>query len=143
MSQTAALDRRVGYAAKRLTQAFRAAGDGGLRAHGMTMPQYAVLAALATEPGLSNSELARRCFVTRQTMNELLTGLQTAGLVSRAAHPDHGRVQQTELTPAGRAAAGRGDSVVAAIERQMTGGLSERQERQLLDLIAICTANLG
>jgi DNA-binding MarR family transcriptional regulator len=136
------LDGRVAYAAKRFQQVVRSAGDRALRPLGLTMPQYAVLAVLAELPGLSNSELSRRCFVTRQTMNGLLVGLQDAGLISRAAHPLHGRVQQTRLTPAGRDAAQRGHSAVAAVEEQMTAGLTDSQESELLELMLVCIANL-
>ncbi len=136
------IDSRIGYAAKRLQQALRAAADEVLRPIGLTMPQYAALAALADQPGLSNSELARRCFVTRQSMNELLAGLQLAGLVTRARHPRDGRVQPTQLTTAGRRLAKQADSAMLAIEEKMTAGLSAAQRRLLLDLLGACTANL-
>lgn len=136
------LDHRVGYAAKRLQQAVRTAGDQVLRPIGLTMPQYAVLAVLTERPGLSNSELARACFVTRQTMNELLVGLQRAGLVSREAHPRDGRVQRIELTDVGRDLAGRGTSALAGVEERLTVGLTDAQRQQLLELMRICTRNL-
>ncbi|MBA3339347.1 MAG: MarR family transcriptional regulator, partial [Geodermatophilaceae bacterium] len=94
MSQVAEdIDQRIGYIVKRLQQGLRVAADEVLRPLGLTMPQYAALFALTTRPGLSNSELARRCFVTRQTMNDLLAGLQRADLITRAAHPHDGRVR--------------------------------------------------
>lgn len=136
------LDRRVGYAAKRLQQALRTAGDRALRPGGLTMPQYAVLSVLAERPGLSNSELARRCFVTRQTMNGLLAGLVAAGLVARAAHPRDGRVLRTELTVPGREAVGRGTAAVGQVEERMTAGLTDLQQRQLLELLTACIDNL-
>lgn len=136
------LDGRLGYAVKRLQQAVRVSAEGQLRPLGLTMPQYAVLAALADRPGLSNSELARRCFVTRQTMNEVLGGLQRAGLVNRAAHPRDGRVQRTELTARAYGLAGRADDVLARVEKQMTRGLTSSQRRQLLELLRTCISNL-
>ena len=42
-----------------------------LREHGATLAQHAVLTALDEEPGLSNAGLARRAFVTPQTMNQV------------------------------------------------------------------------
>jgi hypothetical protein len=44
---------------------------GVLREHGATLAQHAVLTALDEEPGLSNAGLARRAFVTPQTMNQV------------------------------------------------------------------------
>jgi DNA-binding MarR family transcriptional regulator len=40
-----------------------------LHEHNATVGQYALLTALDEEPGLSNADLARRAFVTPQTMN--------------------------------------------------------------------------
>jgi hypothetical protein len=83
---------RVGYQLKRAQQALRTAMDEGLRAQGITTPQYAALTALAADEPLSGAELARRCFVTAQTMNAILVGLERARLVERTPHAEHGRV---------------------------------------------------
>ena len=58
-----------GYLLKRAQAALHAAMAAALHEHGATLAQYAVLTALDEEPGLSNAELARRAFVTPQTMN--------------------------------------------------------------------------
>ncbi len=143
MSQVAEdIDQRIGYIVKRLQQGLRVAADEVLRPLGLTMPQYAALFALTTRPGLSNSELARRCFVTRQTMNDLLAGLQRADLITRAAHPHDGRVRQIELTASAHDVLGRADHRVAVVEQQVTTGLNAAERRQLLDLLQRCTANL-
>ena len=94
----------VGYQLKRAQQALRAAMDEALRPQGLTTPQYAVLTALEAEAGLSGAELARRCFVTPQTMNEIVAGLEARGWVTRRRHAEHGRVLQTFLTDQGAAA---------------------------------------
>jgi hypothetical protein len=62
----------VGYQLKRAQQALRTAMDEGLRAQGLTTPQYAALTHLEADEPLSGAELARRCFVTAQTMNAIL-----------------------------------------------------------------------
>lgn len=51
-----------------LKQALRSHLAAGLRELGLTMPQYASLTFLRDEPGASNAALARRAFVTPQTM---------------------------------------------------------------------------
>ena len=99
------------------------------------MPQYACLELLDQHPGLSNAELARGAFVTRQSMNVVLRGLQYSGLVSRPLQPPHGRALPASLTAAHqhRFAAARG--VVVAIEQRMTGALPpQRAARLLADL---------
>ncbi len=143
MSQVAEdIEQRIGYSVKRLQQALRTAADGVLRPLGLTMPQYAALSALAAEPGMSNSELARRCFVTRQTMNDLLAGLRRADLVTRAAHPRDGRVRQIELTAAARDVLERSDRAVADVEERMISGLTATQRRELLSLLSTCAQGL-
>ena len=93
---------RPGWLLKRAQDALNAAMTTALRRHGASLPEYAVLTALAEEPGLSNADLARRAFVTPQTMNQVLRELEHRGWVSRHPHPEHGRILQAELTGPGR-----------------------------------------
>src|SRR5690606_38385918 len=73
--------------------------DERLRPLGLSVPQYACLTALHDTPGITGSELARRTFVSRQSTNVLLQGLEKRGLIERS--PDSGprRERATELTP--------------------------------------------
>ncbi len=93
---------RPGWLLKRAQDALNTAMTAALREFGATLPEYAVLTALAEEPGLSNADLARRTFVTPQTMNQVLRELEQRGWVSRHPHPGHGRILQAELTDGGR-----------------------------------------
>ncbi|KAB8184217.1 MarR family winged helix-turn-helix transcriptional regulator [Microbispora catharanthi] len=124
--------RLVGYQLKRVQAALRSAMDAALRRHDLTTPQYACLELLDQRPGLSNAELARGAFVTRQSMNVLLRNLEDAGLVERPASAPQGRALPTTLTAEGRArlAAARGD--VLTIEQRMTAHLDAEQADLLL-----------
>ena len=103
--------------------------------HGLTVPQYACLELLDQHPGLSNVELARGAFVTRQSMNVVLRGLQHSGLVSRPLQPPHGRALPASLTAAGQHRLAAARAVVVAIEQRMTGALPpQRAARLLADL---------
>jgi DNA-binding MarR family transcriptional regulator len=108
--------RSLGYALKRAQQALRGHLDTGLRNIGLTTPQYSVLAGLERSEGLSNAELARRAFVTPQTMQAIIVTLERDGLVKRMAHPAHGRVLTTELTREGRSALRAAHEIVATAE---------------------------
>jgi DNA-binding MarR family transcriptional regulator len=90
-----------------------------LREIGLTTPQYAVLAFLKVEPGASNAALARRAFVTPQTMQAILVTLERAGFIARTPHPEHGRVQTTELTARGRGALEAASGIVADVEARL------------------------
>jgi DNA-binding MarR family transcriptional regulator len=136
------LESRVGYELKRVQHDLRLRMDGTLKELDVTTPQYAALSVLAEEPGLSNAALARRSFVTPQTMNQILVRLEAAGLVERRAHPEHGRVLQAYLTGEGeklrRECAGRVD----VVEERMVSGLSENERSNLLGLLRRCSAAL-
>jgi DNA-binding MarR family transcriptional regulator len=109
----------IGFALKQAQQALRTRLDSDLRAIGLTTPQYAVLAFLDVEAGASNAALARRAFVTPQTMQAILVALERAGFIARTPHPDHGRIQTTELTTAGRGALEAAAGIVADAEARV------------------------
>ena len=109
----------IGFALKLAQQALRTRLDSGLREIGLTTPQYAVLAFLDVEEGASNAALARRAFVTPQTMQAILVGLVRSGFIARTPHPEHGRVQTTELTTIGRGALEAASGIVADAEARV------------------------
>ena len=130
-------EERVGYVLKQAQQALRAAMDEALRGRGLTTAQYAALSALEETPGLSGAEVARRCFVTPQTMNEMMGHLEAAGWVERRRGED-ARVLRTYLTPAGQEVLGACHQAVEAIEERMVSRLNERERRQLLARLRRC-----
>jgi len=133
----------VGYVLKQAAAALRSAMDTALRPVGLTVPQYACLVLLGQRPGLSNAELARGAFVTRQSMNGVLRGLQDRGLLTRPATAVRGRALPTQLTPAGRQQLYAASTAVRAIERRMLTTLSPDAQRRLRDDLASCAAALG
>ncbi|MBB4685581.1 MarR family winged helix-turn-helix transcriptional regulator [Amycolatopsis jiangsuensis] len=142
MTQVGTLD-RAGYLLKRAQQALRQACDEQLRPIGLSMSQYAVLQALAEHPGVSSAELARRCFVTRQSLRDVLKGLKEAGLVTVAAEASGGRARPVTLTPSGEAHLEGAHRLVAEVEERMLTGISDPQRRQLAGLLQACAENLG
>ncbi|MDM7886288.1 MarR family transcriptional regulator [Curtobacterium sp. RHCKG23] len=119
------LDSSVGYVLKEAASALRLEMEDALRPLGMTITHYSCLELLAQRPGLSNSELARGTFVTRQSMNTLLQQLERDGIVSRPATPTSGRVLPTTLTDAGRRQREQASAAVRAVELRMTRDLDE------------------
>ncbi len=137
------VESRVGYQMKRAQHALRFEMDKALREVGMTTAQYAVLSVLEAAPGLSGAELARRSFVTPQTMNAILVNLEAVGLVVRQPHPEHGRMLQTYLTEMGEESVARAHGVVEAVERRMLDRLSQDDRRRLLEALRGCADALG
>lgn len=133
----------VGYRLKRAAAALRGAMDKALRDHDLTVPQYACLELLDQRPGLSNAELARGTFVTRQSMNVVLRGLQETGLISRPSTTDHGRALPAHLTADGHQRLDAARSAVYAIERQMVDAIPQRRMAALLTDLDRMVAALG
>jgi DNA-binding MarR family transcriptional regulator len=132
----------AGYVVKRVQQSLRRRCDAALRPTGLSMAQYAALRALADLPEASASELARRCFVTRQSLQDLLTGLRSAGLVTDAQSAPRGRARALALTAAGRKRLTAGDAAVNAVDAAMVVDLRPTERRQLAALLIRCAENL-
>jgi DNA-binding MarR family transcriptional regulator len=132
------VDERIGYVLKKVQSALRGQLDQTLAARGLTTPQYAALAELESEPGISNAELARRSFVTPQTMIRIVENLATLGLLSRQPHPTHGRVIKTELTAKGKRLIASCHQGVLEVEQRMCKPLTAVERRQLLGLLTRC-----
>lgn len=129
---------RVGYELKRVQNLLRSRMDGELRPLGLTTPQYAALSVLGDFPGISGAELARRSFVTAQTMNQVLAKLEGAGLIEKRRHPGHGRVLQAYLTPEGEALVDEAHSVVGGIEAAMLAPLDGPERAKLVEMLSSC-----
>ncbi|GAA1662364.1 MarR family transcriptional regulator [Microbacterium lacus] len=118
------LQTSLGYLLKEAATALRTAMEEVLRPLGMTVTHYSCLELLAQRPGLSNSELARGAFVTRQSMNVLLQTLEQNGDVTRPAQAPTGRALPTRLTAQGRQNLERASAAVRAVEVRMLSGMT-------------------
>jgi DNA-binding MarR family transcriptional regulator len=137
----AALAQELGYAIKRAQHALRIAMDRDLRPIGLTTPQYSVLSAIAADPGASNAHLARLAFVTPQSMQEMLANLERAGLISREADPNHGRILRNELTDPGHKLLKRAHAVLGAVGATLVDTVGPAHAAPLASsLIAIASA---
>lgn len=67
----------------------------------VTLRQFAVLAAIAEHPGLSQSDLVRATGIDRSTLADLMNRLVKRGLADRKESPSDGRAYSVDLTPAG------------------------------------------
>ncbi|MEU3051962.1 MarR family winged helix-turn-helix transcriptional regulator [Streptomyces griseus] len=122
------LDTSLGYLLKEASSALRAAMEEVLRPLGMTVTHYSCLELLAQRPGMSNSDLARGAFVTRQTMNVLLQTLERDGYVVRPAEAAVGKVLPAQLTPRGRQSLEKATAAVRSVEVRMLAGMTETEQ---------------
>ena len=142
MRQVGDLADSTGYALKEAAAALRGAMDAALRPLDLSVPQYSSLEVLGQQPGISAAELARRTFVTRQSMQGVLAGLAARGLLTRPDAAPQGRALPTELTASGRALLREASAAVAEVEQRMLDALSADGARRLHDDLVRCAAAL-
>ena len=129
------LDTSLGYLLKEASSALRAAMEAALRPFGMTVTHYSCLELLAQRPGLSNSELARGAFVTRQSMNVLLQALERDGHVTRPPEAQVGKVLPARLTARGRRELDRASAAVRSVELRMLETLTAKDRSEAVRIL--------
>lgn len=123
----------IGYLLRQAHSAHRIRMEKALVESGATLPQFSVLTMLAAYPRTSGAMLARLALLTPQTMSVIVANLEKAGLVSRHAHPDHGRIQMIEITAEGKKMLARCKAAVAPVEAALLEGLSPAEEQVVRD----------
>ncbi|GAB3073087.1 MarR family transcriptional regulator [Intrasporangium mesophilum] len=116
--------------------------DEALRPLGLNVPQYACLQNLRDDPGITSSDLARRTFVSRQSMNVLLQGLEKRGLVERSDKPGPRRERATVPTARALGVLSQAHAEIAGIAQRMTAGLSPAQRADLQSMLTSCRDSL-
>ncbi|GGF47005.1 hypothetical protein GCM10011519_21270 [Marmoricola endophyticus] len=74
-----------------------------LAPHRLAPQQFSVLMHLVERPGRSQADLAREVLATRQSVGELLRGMEEQGLVERTPPAGRGRSAAVYASSAGRA----------------------------------------
>lgn len=134
---------QIGYLLKHAQSVLHARMDEALRPLGLGVSHYVCLHFLNLEPGISAAELARGAFVTRQSMNALLQGLQDRGLVERPARPTSGRALPAMLTSSGAAVLAAAETAVDGVEQRMLAGLDASDTAALGRGLSACAAALA
>lgn len=137
----------LGYKLKITQHKLRLHMDEELKKLGLTTPSYAVLAQLELEEevsqnGISNAELARRSFITAQTMHGIISNLEQRKLITRKNNPNHGRILNTKLTDQGKEIVQQAHRIILHIEKKMTAQMNDSQKEVLEKLLANCLENL-
>lgn len=133
---------RVTYLVKRLESAVRRDLDAIMQQQGLTTPQYATMSILRGNPGLSSAQLARRAFVTAQSMQVMVTSFVRNDLVERRPAEDNQRILRNYLTVTGQDVLARCEEAADQIEERMLEGLTEEQRLALRSTMAQCIDNL-
>lgn len=98
-----------------------------LGVHGLTMPQFDVLATLWHGEGITQQELAERLLVTKGNVVGLLDRISSAGWVERRPDPEDRRANRLYLTEAGRKILAESWPSQIALSQKVFGTLSEAE----------------
>jgi DNA-binding MarR family transcriptional regulator len=118
---------RVSYVIARLERAVRSAINERVRPYGLTTLQYTTLSVLGRRGALSNAQLARRSYMTPQSMSEVIEALESKGLIKRTQHPNHRRVLPAQLTATGRKVLEACEEAVEEMEEEMLRDLTPEE----------------
>lgn len=132
----------IGYKLKKTQHSLRLHMDDALKVLDLTTPQYAVLAQLEINHGISNADLARASFITAQTMHAIVINLEKRGLISRTNDPKHGRKILTELTTEGIKILYKARELVKVAENKMMHNFTEKDRLIIEKLLSQCFDNL-
>ncbi|MEJ1965743.1 MAG: MarR family transcriptional regulator [Gammaproteobacteria bacterium] len=134
----------IGFALRQLMQTLRQTIDLALRTRGIDLSfvHAMVLRTLAKEPGISGAQLARRVTVTAQSMNGLLRGMESLGLVLREPHPENRRTDCWYMTTEGLKQVQQGGEVVDRVMGRIRASVSKADAERLVELLHQCAAAL-
>jgi DNA-binding MarR family transcriptional regulator len=133
---------RAVYFLNQTSHAVRSRLELGLASLQITPIQYTVLSVIGARDGLSSADLSRRFFVTPQTMNELIAGLQRRKLIVRKEDPANRRILRMSLTAEGKRLVEACDIAADAIEREIFSFLPQETYEQFRDLCRLIARNL-
>jgi DNA-binding MarR family transcriptional regulator len=122
---------RTAYLLGRLDRLVYRALEDILRDEDITVLGYTALTVLASRPGLSNAQLARRAFMTPQGMNQALAGLAEKDLVKRTPDELNRRVLRIELTERGHQLVEGYERQIDLYEEKLLASLSDNQRDEL------------
>ncbi len=135
--------RRAAQMMKRILIHFRSQMDEKLRPQGVTTAQLQLLKAIRDEPGVSGAQLARSCYVTPQSAQSLLAGLERDGWIIRTRDRGNDRILAARLSAEGERLLLSAERAAKVIEGKLWRGVPESSIAALNEVLGQCLANLG
>jgi DNA-binding MarR family transcriptional regulator len=133
----------IAYAIARLQQRILAGVTERVAPHGLTTLQFTTLSVLNRHGSpLSTSQLARRAFMTPQSMSEVIHALEDKGYIKRNPHPNHRRTLPATLTPKGARVLAECEKAVAEYEDSMLRGFAPEHRKTFAEMVKAAVRNL-
>jgi DNA-binding MarR family transcriptional regulator len=96
-----------------------------LAALDLPLPEHEVLANLLRQPGITQQQLAQRCFVAKSGVSMLVGRMESAGQLRREADSVDARLKRLFLTAKGQHRAEQAQRVQNAVVLAMVGQISD------------------
>lgn len=106
-----------------------------LRPLALNFSQYNVLKNLNTSQPLTGAELARKAFVTPQTMHTILTTMERKGFVTRTSFDGNGKSFHISITDSGIARLMDAEKAFSTIFEKANHALSSSEHTKLDQLL--------
>ena len=142
MNNTRAIESDFLFLIYDVAQLVRRHADKRARMHGMTRAQWAVLARLEREPGITQSRLAALTDVEPITIGRLVDRLEANGLIERHADRDDRRIWRLTLTRKSAAILRQIAAFRRELHEDMAQGLDEASLGTLVGCLQRMRANL-
>jgi DNA-binding MarR family transcriptional regulator len=111
--------------------------------HGLTLPQFDVLATLWHGEGITQQELAERLLVTKGNVVGIIDRTSAAGWVERRPDPEDRRANRLYLTDAGRKLLAEASPCQSAFCKKVFGTLTAGELRLMHELLERLEAACG
>jgi MarR family transcriptional regulator, lower aerobic nicotinate degradation pathway regulator len=113
----------------------RARFAAALADEGLHLREFAALNIIATQPGLTQHDLAAGAAIDASTLVATLDGLERRGLAERRILPEDRRKRAIHLTAAGEAALARGRASARKLGNELFGALNAEERRRFEALL--------
>lgn len=134
---------QIPYLLKQAVHVMQRGTDAALKEVGLNTAKYVVLRLLRERPDLSSAQLARRSFLSPQSMNSMIVNLEMLGLVTRCQHPENARVWLTQLTEKGERAELAGRKVIDTWSAALVQHIPAEEQEQFVGLLRRAIEGMG
>ena len=131
------IEKSIGFLVSKAYQRAWATLREEIEPYDLTTPQFALLAFLWQQDGLTQAELSEKGQIDRSTIGGLIDRLERNGLLERRQHPQDRRAYQIHLTEQGKAME---ETLSACADRSLkryTNGLSDGEITELRRMLEI------
>ncbi|MBI3889028.1 winged helix-turn-helix transcriptional regulator [Candidatus Saccharibacteria bacterium] len=133
---------KTGYTIKQVQQQIHTAMEDALRPLSLSLSQYNVLKSLEASVLVTGAELARKAFVTPQTMHTILMTMERKELIAKATISGNTKSFNISSTDKGKIALKNADQALATLFEQANTSLTSKEYNELEHLLKKLSSGL-